>query len=219
MNLLLRWIAEHKIGFAFILAALAAVSGGISLVVQTLAPPPSPTVRPFGNNKEWIVVEDMTYRIGDTDERIVVPAGFVTDFASIPQFLWSFGLTPHGQYSRAAVIHDFLYWSQSCTRSQSDRLLLVAMKESNVGTFDEWAVYTGVDQFGNGPWDTNRTEREQYLPRVVPDGMRRPADPNMSWPEYRKILAVRGVTDPPFEAAPAYCKFGDADNVRSSRMQ
>lgn len=69
--------------------------------------PPSPAVRAFGDNKFWITVEDMPYVIGSTSERIVVPKGFVTDFASIPQPLWSLGLSPHGQYSRAAVIHDY----------------------------------------------------------------------------------------------------------------
>jgi hypothetical protein len=31
----------------------------------------------------------MEYIIGNTQDRIVVPGGFVTDFASIPQGLWS----------------------------------------------------------------------------------------------------------------------------------
>ena len=99
------------------LACVATVSWG----QQT---PPSPAVRAFGDNKFWITVEDMIYVIGSTSERIVVPKGFVTDFASIPQPLWSLGLTPDGQYSRAAVVHDYLYWSQGCTRAQSDRLLV-----------------------------------------------------------------------------------------------
>ena len=58
----------------------------------------------------------MVYVIGSTNERIVVPKGFVTDFASILQAFWALGLSPHGQYSRAAVVHDYLYWSQSCSR-------------------------------------------------------------------------------------------------------
>ena len=41
----------------------------------------------------------------------------MTDYASIPSVLWSFGLSPHGLYSRAAVIHDYLYWTQLCTRT------------------------------------------------------------------------------------------------------
>jgi hypothetical protein len=31
-----------------------------------------------------------------------------------------FGLSPHEQYSRAAIIHDYLYCSQGCIRAQAD---------------------------------------------------------------------------------------------------
>ena len=45
---------------------------------------PSPIVRGFGDNKFFVTVEDMEYFVGSTNDRIVVPKGFVTDFASIP---------------------------------------------------------------------------------------------------------------------------------------
>ncbi|MHB8091760.1 MAG: DUF1353 domain-containing protein [Syntrophales bacterium] len=175
--------------------------------------PPSPAVRAFGDNKFWITVEDMTYVIGSTNERIVVPKGFVTDFASIPQALWSLGLSPHGQYSRAAVVHDYLYWSQGCTRDQADRLLVVAMKESTVSSFDEFLVYQGVNIGGMGPWNANATERKAGLPRVVPEKYLRPADPNINWPKYREMLFKQGVKDPPFEQNPSYCVYGDTTEV------
>ncbi len=47
-------------------------------VIAGCAVPPSPAVRAFGDNKFWITVEDMKYVIGTTNERIVVPKGFVT---------------------------------------------------------------------------------------------------------------------------------------------
>jgi hypothetical protein len=175
--------------------------------------PPAPTVRPFGDNRFWMTVEPLEYVIGSTQDRIVVPKGFVTDFASIPEPLWSLGLSPHGQYSRAAVVHDYLYWSQGCTREQADRLLLIAMKESKVGSFDEFAVYQGVNLGGAGPWRANAEERSRKLPRVVPEAYLRPADPNMGWPEYRAFLVKEGVSDPPFEPAPAYCRHGNATQV------
>ena len=175
--------------------------------------PPSPTVRGVGDNKFWITVEDMTYFIGNTNERIVVPKGFVTDFASISEKLWSFGLSPYGQYSRAAVVHDYLYWSQCCTKAQADRLLVIAMKESNVGDFDELAIYWGVYLGGEGPWNQNAAEQKAGLPKVVPEKYLRPADPNIDWPTYRKMLFMRGVKDPPFEKNPSYCVYGNTTEV------
>lgn len=188
-----------------ILLVCAAVAG-----CQT---PPSPAVRAFGDNKFWITVEDMPYVIGRTSDRIVVPAGFVTDFASIPQPLWSLGLSPHGQYSRAAVIHDYLYWTQGCTRDQADRLLVIAMKESRVGSFDEVVVYQGVDKGGQSSWDSNAAEKKAGLPRVISGKLRRPPDPNMNWPTYREILVKQGVKDPPFESGPSYCAYGNSTVV------
>lgn len=175
--------------------------------------PPSPAVRAFGDNKFWIVVEDMEYVIGRTSDRIVVPKGFVTDFASIPQLFWGLGLSPYGQYSRAAIVHDYLYWSQGCTREQADRLLVIAMKESNVSGFDEFVVYRGVDDWGGGPWNTNALERAAGLPRIVPAAYQRPADPNVRWPAYREMLVGLGISDPPFDPSPAYCAYGDTTTV------
>lgn len=189
------------------------VSSLCAAFVPSCAPPPSPAVRAFGDNRFWIAVEDMEWFIGSTHERIVVPKGFVTDFASIPQGLWSIGLSPHGQYSRAALVHDYLYWSQGCTRDQADRLMVVAMKESNVGGFDEYIVYQGVHHAGEGAWNNNAREREAGLPRVVPEEYLRPADPNVKWPAYRTMLVQEGVKDPPFEQSPSYCSYGDSTTV------
>jgi hypothetical protein len=175
--------------------------------------PESPLVRAFGDNDYWIVAEDMTWTIGNTTDKIVVPKGFVTDFASIPLGLWSLGLSPQGKYSRAAVIHDYLYWSQTCTRSQADRLLVIAMKESNVGWFDENAIYTGVDLGGGGPWSSNMEERRAGLPKIVPENYLRPADPNVTWDNYRQRLVAAGVKDPNFPTGASYCAYGNSTVV------
>lgn len=175
--------------------------------------PPSPLLIPFGDSQDWIVAEDMTYVIGSTSERIVVPRGFVTDFASIPEGLTPFGLTAHGQYSRAAIVHDYLYWSQGCTRSQADRLMVIAMKESGTGTVNENLIYRGVDLGGQGAWDANTRQRARNLPRVVPAEYIPPGDPNVSWPRYREMLVKNRVRDPAFVRKPSYCVYGDTTRV------
>ena len=175
--------------------------------------PPSPLVRAFGDSKYWMTVEDTEYIIGSTAERIVVPKGFVTDFASTPESLRSFGLSPHGRYSRAALIHDYLYWSQGCTRAQADRLLVIAMKETNVGSFDEFAIYHGVNLGGERRWNDNANERRAGMIRVVPEQYLHPADPNIPWPEYRFMLVEDGVQDPSFMDNPSYCIYGTSTIV------
>lgn len=100
----------------------------------------------FIDGKNWKVTEDFYY---DTDvaiaqQRIVVEAGFITDFASIPRVLWNI-LPPTGKYGKAAVVHDKLYRTKGlATRPQADSILLEAMKVCGVGWFTRSTIYAGV---------------------------------------------------------------------------
>ncbi len=181
-----------------------------------LAAPPSPGVRPSGNNRAFVLLEPMTYQIGDTRASITVPAGFVTDYASIPRGLWSL-YSPHDQYSRAAIVHDYLYWSQLCTRAQADNLFMIAMKESDVPAVTRAIVYSGVHEGGQSSWDENGKQRQQGLPRVVPI-TRQDFPPNWSWEMYRQYLWREGVRDPRFQGAD-YCAFGNTTDVPITTAQ
>jgi hypothetical protein len=109
-------------------------------------------VSPLPNGSDWDVLEPFYY---DTDVpcagysvpvRIVVPKGFVTDFASIPRFLWAIvGGPADGKYRLAAVIHDFLYRTHGlATRPQCDSVLLEAMQVCGVGWWTRTQIYSGV---------------------------------------------------------------------------
>lgn len=41
-------------------------------------------------------------------DRFVIPAGFITDLASVPRFLWWL-LPSYGSYTQAAILHDLLW--------------------------------------------------------------------------------------------------------------
>lgn len=93
---------------------------------------------------------------------VVVPFGFITDFASVPQVLWNI-LPPVGSYGKAAVLHDFLYrtgtWSiggPACSRSDADSVLRAAMVDCNVGAFSRWSIYSGVRAGGWVQWNSYR---------------------------------------------------------------
>jgi hypothetical protein len=159
-----------------------------------------------------VLFEDLRYRVGDSSIVITVPRGFVTDFASIPQGFWSLGLSPNGTYSKAAIVHDFLYWSQGCTQLQSDNILLIAMKESNVDLPLRNAIYQGVRFGGAAAWARNADEKSQGLPRVVPASAMA-FGPTALWRDYRVTLKQNGVIDPPFDVQPAYCAVGDSTEV------
>jgi hypothetical protein len=54
----------------------------------------------------WVLTVPLVWT-GTKGDTFVVPAGFVTDFATVPRFLhWE--VAPYGAYTRAAVLHDWL---------------------------------------------------------------------------------------------------------------
>src|SRR5687767_6419042 len=108
------------------ISVIAGVLLSAASFVLAQQPIGSIAVRQFNDGTYWIVIEPVVYRIGNTQLQIEVPRGFVTDFASIPYGVTAFFL-PTGQYSRAAVVHDYLYWTQRCSREQADRIFLLAM--------------------------------------------------------------------------------------------
>ncbi|MEM9213525.1 MAG: DUF1353 domain-containing protein [Cyanobacteria bacterium P01_F01_bin.150] len=60
-------------------------------------------------SKHFELIEPFNHYVGHdgSDDVISVPAGFQTDFASVPCVFWPI-LPPVGRYSKAAVIHDYL---------------------------------------------------------------------------------------------------------------
>ena len=164
--------------------------------------------RPFVDGQHWIVREPLVYTVGISKDSITVPVGFVTDFASIPQALQSI-IRQNGLYLLPAVVHDYLYWKQSCTRAQSDQLLLLGMIENKVGDLHRFAIYEAVKAAGRFAWDENARDRTRGLLRILPpDRMRIGA--NTLWPDYRLLLAREGAVEGPETAIAAeFCARGD----------
>ena len=99
---------------------------------------------------EWLVISSLHYTALDG---VVynIPAGFITDLASIPAiFRPLFDST--GASRKAAVLHDWLYCSKQGTRKQADDLFLEAMARCGVGFMRRWAMYAGVRAGGWVYW-------------------------------------------------------------------
>lgn len=183
--------------------------GAVAMLVGC-APIRPVVVKPFADNQNWILMEPVEYRIGRSDAVVRVPKGFVTDFASVPRPLCGL-LTPHDLYSKAAVVHDYLYWTQQCTREQADNILLLAMKESGVGRADQWMVHRAVRAFGQAAWQANAQERAAGLPRVLPSTEVN-IDAEAIWTAdfRRRLRDERNVSiDALPPGPPSYCAAGD----------
>jgi hypothetical protein len=190
-----------------LIAAVLAVSGvGIAEARQQPIDPVD--FRPFVDGGHWIVRQPLVYRIGVSTEQITVPVGFVTDFASIPQALQSI-IKQHGLYILPAVVHDYLYWNQSCTRKQADQIFLLAMIENKVGAIHRTAIYNAVAAAGSFAWDDNARERAAGMIRILPPDRQRITAATL-WPLYRQEVMVAGVSEPAHApVAAAFCARGD----------
>ena len=164
--------------------------------------------KPFVDGRNWIVREQLTYRIGISEDSVTVPVGFVTDLASIPPALQSF-IQQNGPYLLPAVVHDYLYWKQTCTRDQSDRILLLAMIEHDVPTSQRTAIYEAVHWAGTFAWDENARNRKTGLLRILPAD-RQKIGANVLWPSYQQDLQRQRVSEGPDTVIPAgFCRRAD----------
>lgn len=188
-----------------VFAGWAAFAASIGHAQQIIEPV---DFRPFADGKNWIVREPLVYTIGVSSDRVVVPVGFVTDFASIPPALQSI-IQANGPYILPAVVHDYLYWKQTCTRAQADKILLLGMIENKVREIHRVAIHDAVAIAGGFAWDDNASERASGLIRILPaDKQRVPS--GVSWSEYRLTLALEGVVDgPDTPIAPGFCARAD----------
>lgn len=91
------------------------------------------------------------------NRQFIVPSQFVTDLASVPQFLWAI-VPPIGKYDDAAVLHDWLYKQGGVTRKEADDLLKEAMQACGVSGHDVWMIYNGVRLGGWLTWRRYRKE-------------------------------------------------------------
>ena len=95
------------------------------------------------------LVEPLTfeYRVNGGGLTIKVPKGFETDFASIPRIFWPI-LPPFGRYTKAAIIHDYLYGLEGCSRWLADAIFREAMCQLGVPWYKRIPIYYAVRFFG-----------------------------------------------------------------------
>jgi len=118
-----------------------------------------PLLIEYTDGESYKLIEEFDYYVseGPDAEIIRVPAGFVTDFASIPRGLWNI-FPPTGKYGKAAVIHDYIYVmggripgsSKVYTKLDADMIFRDAMKILGVSWFVRNVMYMAVRIGGRG---------------------------------------------------------------------
>jgi len=104
-----------------------------------------------GDGTVWRLLDPLTVEInGETWE---VPAGFRTDFSSIPQVFRSI-VPVLGRQNRASVLHDYLYVEKPVSRRTADAWFLAAMRACGVSWLKRNAVWAAVRIGGGRAWRT-----------------------------------------------------------------
>ncbi len=89
---------------------------------------------------------------------VVVPQGFVTDFASIPRGVWTLIDPEDTCILYGSIVHDYLYAiggklsSKKLERVDADKVLREAMNYCGAGVALQDAVYDAVRIFGGSHW-------------------------------------------------------------------
>jgi len=119
----------------------------------------TPLVVEYTDGEAYKIMQAFDYYVTSPEEGdlIRVPAGFVTDFASIPRIFWNI-LPPTGKYGKAAVIHDYIYVmggkiphaTKVYTKLDADNIFRDAMQALGVNWFVRNIMYRAVRLGGRG---------------------------------------------------------------------
>ncbi|EBL9222499.1 DUF1353 domain-containing protein [Salmonella enterica] len=110
----------------------------------------TPAILEMLDHYPWRVHEPFEFYLSDDESEVIeVPAGFITDLATVPRIFWIL-LPPDGKYAKAAIIHDYLYDNALRTKKEADLIFLDGMKVLGVPKWKRIVMYQAVRLFGRG---------------------------------------------------------------------
>lgn len=169
-------------------------SGLASTSVSLSAKGTGPAVVFFAD-KPWAML-NADYQANAAKVPLVVPKGFVTDFASVPRYLRPL-VSTSALMAAGSVVHDYLYWVQSsnCPREQADRAQRRLMEAEGVAAYEARAFHLAVRIFGGRAWRDNRRQKTNGWIKLVPPAFATVPPPPQTWRGYRKVLFDKQVHD------------------------
>lgn len=115
-------------------------------------------------------------------EPVEAPAGFVTDLASVPRVFFSL-LRPDDDYAYAAIIHDYLYWTQTRPKEEADSIIKYAMEDFKVANWKRQSIYAAVVVAGRPAWDNNARLKKAGEQRIL---RKYPPNAGTSWSDWKR---------------------------------
>lgn len=109
----------------------------------------------------WRLLSDLVYD-SDLAGVIIVPAGTITDLASVPRLPFAYLLTG-GLAHAAAVVHDWLYTTRHLGRKRADAVFKEATLALGVSGWQAWLMWVGVRAGGGSSWDAPGPEQPEHV--------------------------------------------------------
>lgn len=96
----------------------------------------------------------------NVDDVVVMPAGFVFDWASIPRFAWLLYPPNYSEARRGAAAHDLIYalLYPYYSKEFADDLLTAFMRLDRASKMSQWLFYWSVHYIGRGGWYFNQKQ-------------------------------------------------------------
>ena len=98
----------------------------------------------------WRLIEPVQVTLSN-GELIIIPAGFITDFASVPRLLRGL-VSTIGNHNLATLIHDYLYTEQYHSRLFADWEMLYWLEQRGVSKLKRYVMYYAVRLGGRKWW-------------------------------------------------------------------
>lgn len=99
----------------------------------------------------WRLMAPLVYQSDVAARTIIVPAGFITDFESVPRVPGAFEWLGD-RWHAIATVHDWLYTCHAVEREVADQVLREGILISGGTEAEALAVYGGVRLFGESHW-------------------------------------------------------------------
>jgi hypothetical protein len=90
---------------------------------------------------------------------ITVPAGAVSDFASVPRFFWRIVSPIDADVRLPALVHDYLYTTQLWPKKVADLIFREALIAHGAPAWKRTAMYQAVNWCGGKAWRDHTEEK------------------------------------------------------------
>lgn len=114
----------------------------------------------------WRLIAPLVYKSDVAGQTFIVPADFVTNFASVPRIPVIYELAGDTS-SAAATVHDYLYSTHIVTREVADAVLREASALTAVPWWRRQMMWAGVRVFGWTHWGTAATDESSSADKAA----------------------------------------------------